>query len=225
MTLEQYIQQKHKSNDGGINENECKLIIHDILKDLCSLHKSGFIHCDLKPSHIMLRNNEINRDKNGWKIINYHHRYYMNGDKVKKSDEFNGSIEWNAPEVWPWPPGVYSDINAFNYGNDIWDIGLLILYILFGHQPFQLTEEELKGVPQCDLWKTWYQLRIYCYDHESDHNRGEILIRNFLISAYFNDKITKELFELLHDHILVFDYQKRWNVKQIMNHPWFQQPK
>ena len=46
------------------------------------------------------------------------------------------------------------------------------------------------------------------YDKDSDKNKGEIWLRNHLISLYFENKISKDLFDLLHDHLLVFDYRK-----------------
>ena len=53
ITLKQFVEKKHRTNGDGVNEYQCKLIICDILSNLWTLHKTGNVHCDIKPSHIM----------------------------------------------------------------------------------------------------------------------------------------------------------------------------
>ena len=54
-TLKQMIINK-KKNGIFSSEYECKLIMIEIIDKLYTLHKCGYIHCDLKPSNIMKRN-------------------------------------------------------------------------------------------------------------------------------------------------------------------------
>ena len=54
----------------------------------------------------------------------------------------------------------------------------------------------------------WYKQNLLIngkYDMNSDKNKGEISLRNYLVDLYVNEKISKELIELLHNHVLIFD--------------------
>ena len=55
----------------------------------------------------------------------------------------------------------YLVTNYFHYGLDIWSVGLLILYILFGNQPYQLTKEEIVTWGSGSLIRTnWYLEKV-----------------------------------------------------------------
>ena len=74
-TLREYVQTHNKHRN--ITEKECKLIIIDIIDKLYTMHKSGYIHCDITPDNIMWKNGDnfcqqtdgIN--DNGWKLIDF----------------------------------------------------------------------------------------------------------------------------------------------------------
>ena len=42
------------------------------------------------------------------------------------------------------------------YGTDIWSLGMVILYILFGHNPYQLSEAEQSKYSHTKLMYTNY---------------------------------------------------------------------
>ncbi len=79
-TLSTYVKNKNK-----IDENECKLIILYILSKVWTLHKSGLIHCDLKPGNVMFGNilcAKTNKLSLQWHIIDFgitlHEKEYKN---------------------------------------------------------------------------------------------------------------------------------------------------
>ena len=229
LTLKQYVQQKHIKNGDGINEQQCKVIISDILNDLWIFHKTGNVHCNIKPSHIMYRNSKTNPERNGWKIIDYHDRFYLQTENKKRVKQTIGTLEWYAPEIWLW---CYSDgmmTSCINYGIDLWDVGLLILYILFGHQPFQFTKEELKvdftWDNRSEVFRKWSNEKLYGWDksnYKTDKNNGDIKLKNHLIKLYYTNKISLELFDLLHNHLLIYDKSKRCqSCQKVYNHEWF----
>ena len=47
------------------------------------------------------------------------------------------------------------------------------------------------------------------------------MMMNYLIRLYYDDKISSSLFQLLHDGMLNYDANKRWNCKQIYQSKWF----
>ena len=153
------------------SEFECKLIVLEILDKLHTLHRCGYIHCDLKPSNIMKR--DIPRSvhgkgkkkdiENGWKIIDFGamlsarecgKTHSSNGKKYVF--KYRGTIHWTAPEL-----DVDSTTNQFSFAADIWSLGLIILYILFGEQPYQLTEYQSQRV--C---RTRLEQKRYFYHHK-----------------------------------------------------------
>ena len=132
------------------SEFECKLIVLEILDKLHTLHRCGYIHCDLKPSNIMKRDirRSVHRKRkgkdveNGWKIIDFGamlsakectKTHGPNGKKYVF--KYRGTVHWTAPEL-----DVDSTTNRFSFAADIWSLGLVILYILFGEHPYELSE-------------------------------------------------------------------------------------
>eukprot|EP01084_Bolivina_argentea_P060843 111157_1 len=227
ISLKDFVKLKHKQN-GGITEYECKFIISDLLNNLWTLHKTGNIYCDLKPINIMLRYSQKDKKRNGWKIIDFDNRFYMHLNKFKKTGAIQGTIEWLPPEIIPSNSTFCTDMNYFCYGMDIWSMGLIILFILFGKQPYQLTNEEEIKYEKYSLHKKstqWYGQKLlkgaawFCMN--SDRNPGDLWLRNYLISLYFEDKISKDLLDLLHNYMLIFDPRKRAHCDKIWKHSWF----
>eukprot|EP01083_Nonionella_stella_P300820 1028896_1 len=239
--------QKHKLQ---IREYECKLILIEIIDKLYTLHKCGYIHCDLKPSNIMKRNikksiHGKHKDKmisNGWKIIDFgailsaHQCAKIYNHKGKKLIfKYRGTVCWTPPEL-----DIDSVDNRFTYSVDIWALGLIILFILFGKQPYQLNDHETNELCQTkrDRKEYFYKHKLlrkrvkrkhhrnYYYDDvEQDvikpYDKGQIYICNYLIKLYYGNKISLELFDLLHNHMLLFDPTKRASCRQLYQHKWF----
>ena len=240
ITLEDYVQTKYKSNGPGVTENECKCIIKDLIQKLTILHKYGYIHADIKPNNIMANKN------NKWSFIDYDIMLFIGDSEYVKRTWHGGTVLWTPPEMKVWElmkkfknddekeriikseSYVESDYyNLVSYGADIWQMGLIILYIITGQHYYKLTPwEEAKCMwMPFHRWtdEYFYQTKLLKddeYDMNSDSNTGEISLRNYLISLYYQDKISRNLFNLLHDEMLLFDPRKRSKCKDILNHPW-----
>ena len=134
-----------------------------------------------------------------------------------------GTAGWTPPEISPInKKGVY---NYYTCSVDIWGIGLIILYILFGCQPYDFTEkEERKCKFLGGTYSTYFHKKLLKkgkYDMDSDKNKGQLWLRNYLLAFYVQDKISKELFDLLDGNILSFDLRKRSDCGNIWKHSWF----
>ena len=230
MSLKEYVQSKHELNGKGIKESECKSIISDIVRNLWKWHKTGHVHGDINPDHIM-----YNDKTKKWIPIGYNHKYYIGTEKYMNSNEVYGSIEWSPPELDPnlkyrfsWNQDMS---NLLCFENDIWAIGLLILYILFGEQPLK-QNKHLKGYTEATDKEYW----VHAYDWRrvalmktvnqdctinKDPRTGEYWLKNHLVSLYYEEKISSELFDLLHNFVLIFDPKKRANCEVLLNHKWF----
>jgi len=139
-TLRHYVEVEHR--DRAISELECKRIIVDLLSDLWTTHKAGFIHNDLNCDNVMYRDGNGDGDVaaddkgSGWKLIDF--GLLLNIEEVKgEGMRYKGTRGWTPPEINP-----YSKNNLYSESKDIWSLGLLILYILLKEQPYTTTAFE-----------------------------------------------------------------------------------
>ena len=119
----------------------------------------------------MLRDKEIYPVENGWKLIDYGNKasldvFKQDEDGCIKTKAYGSTVRWSAPENRPHrllkkfkndkAKAAFSGhtkndseyYNLISYALDIWQIGLIIFYVLFGQQPYELSYwEDLK----CDL--------------------------------------------------------------------------
>ena len=220
-TLKEYVEEKYSENGDGIDEQECKQIIGGLLDNLWTLHLTGNVHADIKPTNIMLRDKTEKPEYNGWKLIDYDGRRYLGNKTYKYSTYGGGTIEWTPPEV-DQAPHIMSVESYICYGYDTWSIGLIILYILFGTQPYILTEEEDNYWMPDRYWYYTKLLKNGKYDMDSDKNEGEIWIKNYIIGLYAENKISGDLFDMLFSNVFHFDPRKRANPKELWNHKWME---
>ena len=170
----------------------------------------------------MLRDTEEKKVHNGWKIIDYDNRRFLGlKGRYHYSNCRGATLGWTPPEVdGTKPHQIFNGKgNYFSYGYDICQIGLL--YIITGSQPYQLNEKEKK---KWNLYRYWYKKKLLKggkYNMNSDNNEGEIWIRNYILSLYVKDKISKDLLELLDGCICIFDPRKRADCKQLYFDKWF----
>eukprot|EP01083_Nonionella_stella_P003860 11105_1 len=217
-TLNQYV-----SNHPLIDETQCKTMSKQILSSLWRLHNAHYVHTDIKPDNIMQRRLDhlysVPYIEDGWLLIDF------NEIKSNKSKtHYIGTMGWSAPEI-----EYNSKTNVFTYASDIFAFGLIILYILFGEQPLQVPDSERvkyritnaenetemfhKHMIRKQVLTNWY------YGHVKG---SEAMMKEYLLSLYSQNKISRALYELLNDGILIYNPKKRWNCKTIYNHRWFQ---
>eukprot|EP01084_Bolivina_argentea_P015259 28527_1 len=215
-------------NNGFNDENIVRIIASDILNKIWIMNNCGYVHGDIEPDNIVKRefndNNEYIDD--GYKLIDFN---FMK--KYKSKGEYIGSIGWTAPEM------VYGyNKNKYLYVSDIFSLGLVILFALFGSQPLQINDDDKKKYGQLtnflnnqlnkedmkqekkfkdDLKDKMYQ------NHYNKLLKSENMLKNYLVKLYYDNKISLELFNLLHDGMLLYDPQKRWNCKMVNESKWF----
>ena len=219
------LKQRIKANGLINDENKVKEIAWDLLDKLWIIHNSGFVYCDIKPSNIVKREYDGKEEDesgdviDGWKFIDFELI-----QKINTRKDYIGTFGWTAPEI------KYDAFwNKYKPSSDIFSFGLIILYILCGEQPLEEDGKKrykyLKdlGAEDGDImtpgmrrgWRNhWYKNVIL---------KSENVIKNKLVKLYYDNKISLDLFELLHDGILVYDLKKRWDCKKIYNCKWFQE--
>jgi len=198
-----------KDDKNDLIEDNIKEIMCDILNKLNILHLSGYIHCDLTPDNIM-------NDKNGqFKLIDFDMMSKIDLKRGYIKDCFKGTIGWTSFEIGH---NIDSSNNKYSFATDLWSFGLLILYIINDFKnPFELTNDEILKNELNDE-----QTRLeYYYKYKMTLDKlNEIQI--LLITWFASDKISFYLYDLLINHLLVFDVNDRCKTcKHLSKHPWF----
>lgn len=219
------LHQRIIKNEITNNEHKAKEIAWDLLDKLWIIHNCGFVYGDVKPSNIVKREFDPNikglhtNITNGWKFIDFGLIQKINARKG-----YIGTFGWTAPEI------KYNSLwNKYKPSSDIFSFGLLILYVLCGRQPFQEDPKIrrdffLKLGAKMDDDESWTSDKLHKWKihwYKSVILQSENAIKNKLVKLYFDNKISMDLFELLHDGILVYDPKKRWNCKKIYYCNWF----
>lgn len=96
-------------------------------------------------------------------------------------------------------------------------MGLVILYMIVGENPFELTIKECKENKLYSLEsgkKYWYYHKLLEFNKSKKWN-------HYLIFLHKKNKISLNLLDLLLNHMLVFDVKKRSSIKTILKHQWF----
>ncbi len=111
---------------------EAREMLHPVLDALSYLHKKGFVHGRLKPSNVMVVNNELK----------------LSSDSLRVAGELGGHMP--APSVYDAPEIA---TGAISPASDVWSLGVTLVEALTQHPPVldrsTHTEPVLPGlVPQ-----------------------------------------------------------------------------
>eukprot|EP01083_Nonionella_stella_P042419 114592_1 len=201
-----------------LTELEAKHIALSVLIKLKKMHKFGIVHCDVKPESIMKRTSVSNNAKRthgtkDWNLVDFGLRTRFNLNKGYSMNTWRGTIAWAAPELIP----NNGRNNRCGPELDVWGMGLVILYMVIGENPFELTIKECKDNKIFTLEsgkKYWYHTKLEQFNQNHKWNQYLTLLPK-------QNKISPDLMDLLLNHMLVFDAAKRSNVKTVLKHKWF----
>ena len=107
-------------NNGVFKEKKAKQIMTDVCNGLTALHKNGIIHKDIKPSNIILS------DDNTAKIIDFDISRTQKPGKTKDTSTF-GTVGYASPE--------HFGFSQSDEKTDIYSCGVLLNYLLTGREP------------------------------------------------------------------------------------------
>lgn len=225
---------------GLIHENKTqeykdyKRYMMDMLLGLKFLHQNNIVHRDLKPANVLIVNDS---DRKRAKLCDF---------GLAKQYTLQGGQTPNTVTTWYRCPEIL--LGYENYGKecDIWSLGC-IFYQMISKRPFVMSrseknEEEIllkkifDSLPQ-DLPLGYKKKLCETFDKTiPEKTKNHILtktIKNrpcWLKKFGFTDKHIKMLERLmgpldllcdLIDNMIRFDWSKRYNVDQCINHPFF----
>eukprot|EP01083_Nonionella_stella_P006867 19891_1 len=193
-----------------INEEQLRSIMSDLLMKLHMLHSTGHVHCDINPWNVMCD------DKNEWKLIDFDMMMKVDDKKGYATDCWKGTIGWVSKEIGS---DIHSSNNQYSFSSDIWSLGLVLLYILNDFKnPFELSPHE---IAQNQLNEESDRLEYY-YKYKMTEREYEAELQCLLITWFATEKISFGLYDLLWNHLLVFDVRRRaQSCVDVMFHPWF----
>ena len=159
----------------GFSEYKAFEYFIQVVNAVCYLHNNNIIHRDIKPENILIGDdNKIKLCDFGWaKELTLENR-----------STFCGTVEYMAPEI--------VENENYDYGVDIWSLGILLYELLYGHSPFKAnnTKNVILNIKSHEL----------TYD---DTNK--------IVSNSCKDLIKK---------LLNNNPQKRYKIKDILEHPF-----
>ena len=114
-------------------------IFTDITRGLKHLHDNNIIHCDLKPSNLLLQfDNSAKLGTPRILISDF-------GESIEYRDlEFErtgstGTIEFTAPELLVNDGGCYK--GCHDYQTDLWSLGIILYFLCYSRLPFSQVED------------------------------------------------------------------------------------
>ncbi|CAK57477.1 unnamed protein product (macronuclear) [Paramecium tetraurelia] len=112
--------------NGPLNEKIARHLFIQILDAVSYMHKNNVIHRDLKLENIIF----IDNNNFQIKIIDFG-LAYLSGTGVPFDEPLNvGTILYIAPEI------LSGKLKKINFCLDIWALGILLYYLIFGEYPF-----------------------------------------------------------------------------------------
>lgn len=124
---------------GKYNENECKILIKNIVEAVQYLHKRSIVHRDLKPENILMKNNYSDVDI---KIADFGvAKCVDDGCKTVV-----GSLSYIAPEVLKRSESI-EGLGSYRESADLWSIGVITYVALTGSFPYK--EERSMEMYKC----------------------------------------------------------------------------
>ncbi|MCA9049699.1 MAG: protein kinase [Planctomycetaceae bacterium] len=120
---------RHNLRESGILQ-----LLLSIAGTLQAAHRSGIIHCDVKPSNILMS------DVGCPHIVDFGIATISDNDQTTETDrKIGGTSAWMAPEL------VLGEINFANIRTDIYSFGIVACRLLTGRHPY---DAEGKSLPQ-----------------------------------------------------------------------------
>jgi len=195
-----------KQGDGKFSEAEAARLARQIVSAVSYLHEHGVVHCDLKPSNILV----VEPNAMDVKIADFGLSQSMQGMAKGKLTEVCGTPEYFAPELAEiaqrnatkrsaedeGDEGLGGEDEGYGPPLDCWAVGCIVYELLAGGPPFTANDENV----------LFYRI----IDNAPD-----------LVHAPF-DSISPPAIDLI-KQLLTSDPAERLSCVDALSHPWLQE--
>ncbi|KAM7355152.1 JIL-1 kinase isoform 1-T2 [Cochliomyia hominivorax] len=179
-------------SENGLDELLCSDIFIQLVDAVQYIHEKNFIHGDLKPENIILSSDD---EIQNIKLVDFGAACYHGGIK-SWHDKPRFTIDYAPPEMLQ-----HTEYGTYSNALDIWCLGATLFTMYMGHSPFRQGRED----------------RLI--SHEVLRQR--ILNENIYTNSKRWQKASTELKNLIQG-CLEKDVNKRINLTDILQHPWFE---
>ena len=187
-----------KCTESGLEEKNCKILFHKIVKGIQTLHQMGISHNNIKAQNILLdgENFEIKISDLGASSFTQNE----NGKKILQSKRV-GSDAYMAPEI-------ILGLNHDGEECDIFSLGVLLFFIMNYKAPFPIA----KVIKNKNT-----TLRLYSFIKEKKNIN---LYWNYIEKYTITKKLSNE-FKNLFIKMVSYNPKERPTIEQVLNDEWF----
>ncbi len=195
-----------------------KRIMCDLALGLKCLHGNDFLHLDIKLENAMYRKEHQPRGV----LIDYglcsYAPYGVETGIITNQSRF--TFEFNSPQATPTKDELY----LYNNKHDIWALGLTFLEIIADGNFAYLTEDIYNNYnsnkSSGNTIKSYKELSKYQTYYFSE-SRIDSLLEDFAFKYGPADIDNKDLLKDLLKNMLKVNEKLRFNIEQVVNHPYF----
>ena len=205
------------------NIRQFKYLLKKIIEGILFINDKGIIHSDIKPENILIQYSNYNNnfEITDIKIIDYGSAFY----DTNPSPLISNTPEYLCPEITMNNKEFIKELNDEKYVNaiDIWSVGITFLElclccpIWMNFKTKVLINGKYKHSTGYFGCKCRDGNKIFHKQLELNQNLNKVL-KNSMI--YMFDKEDQENFVNLLERMLTFDYTKRINAREALNHPF-----
>ncbi|MEV0005818.1 protein kinase [Micromonospora sp. NPDC050980] len=122
----QTLRERQRADSGGFGLARLTAVVRQIAAALIDLHRSGYVHRDVKPANIMLDGTETT-------LVDFGVAGPI------------GAAEWPEPISSFYQPPEWSNLRQVGTATDWWGLGMTVLELAAGEHPFEgLSDEDVR---------------------------------------------------------------------------------
>ena len=194
-SLEEYISYRD-SIKSPFTVEEVRSIMWDITRVVCLLHAQGLAHLDIKPGNIMLFNSTF------WKLIDFDGCFNASSVVDMMQSDVAFTPLYCAPEIAASIVRMVDEIRVSRL-MDVWSVGQIAAELVYMHP---LLEQKFSQL----------------YRNEDDtHFLRWLANPDTTIDLSCARQFDIDLFDLLHNHVLIKVVKKRSSLPDILQHRFF----
>jgi len=132
------------------SELEARLIFEQIVSAVAHLHHHHVVHCDLKPSNILVVHPHVHGCPLQLKIADFGLSQTLTAASGAELKEVCGTPDYFAPELVAIAQGSAPG-TGYGSGVDCWAVGCILYELLAGRPPFEAKTENVLFYKICDF--------------------------------------------------------------------------
>eukprot|EP01098_Paradermamoeba_levis_P000583 TRINITY_DN1060_c0_g1_i4.p1 TRINITY_DN1060_c0_g1~~TRINITY_DN1060_c0_g1_i4.p1 ORF type:complete len:426 (+),score=80.34 TRINITY_DN1060_c0_g1_i4:56-1333(+) len=202
----------------NLSDLEARYYLREILLILEAAHKEGIMSRDVKPHNFLIRNASREVTSIDWGT----------GEFYFAGKEYSCRVA-----TWGYkPPELYAMIRNYHFAVDLWGVGSVLSFMMFGYNIFHCEEDTNEGCIK-SIAKIFGTKNVLDWAAKYGHrvridlkttlagNNHQIKTWESLIGDQANKKvINAESLDLL-NRLLVLEAQDRLTAREALSHPYF----